>query len=141
MASGELGLKVAFYVYPCVLFVSLLGVQSFQFYQRRQRDATRDAAASATIDKQDAEGIRKFYAWILWLLQLGLSMLLLASVVIAVREAVAGLHDASGKVAFSFSAYLVSFLKGVMLSWFDQRALAIARIREAWPPVVMVPSS
>lgn len=104
MASGELGLKTAFYVYPCILFVSLLGVQSFQFWRRR-RDAT--AGASATIDKQDADAIRRFYARLLWLLQLVLSILILASVIIAVREAVAELHDASGKVSFSFSAYLV----------------------------------
>ncbi|KAH6693590.1 hypothetical protein F5X68DRAFT_45840 [Plectosphaerella plurivora] len=111
MASGELGLKVAFYTYPCILFVSLLGVQSFQFYRRRHRESTRDA--TTTIDKQDAESIRKWYAWLLWVLQLGLSVLLLASVVIAVREAVANLHEA-GKVSFSFSAYLASYV-GVLL--------------------------
>lgn len=105
MATGELALRITFYLYPCLLFVALLGVQSFQFYRNRGRDARRNASDDK--DKHDAESIRRFHARLIWFLQLVLSFLLLASIIVTAREAVAGRHDGSGKVDFPFSAYLV----------------------------------
>lgn len=108
MAKGELALRITFYLYPCLLFVALLGVQSFQFYRNRGRDARRNASDDK--DKHDAESIRRFHARLIWFLQLVLSFLLLASIIVTAREAVAGRHDGSGNVDFPFSAYLVRSL-------------------------------
>ncbi|KAF4458123.1 hypothetical protein F53441_58 [Fusarium austroafricanum] len=109
MAKAELGLKIGFYAYPIVLFVTLLGVQSAQFYLTRH-GSTRQIALDNDL-KQHVEKIRKTYARFIWVLQLVLSCLLIGSIVFATREVFA---DAKGKVVFDFSAYLASFV-GVLL--------------------------
>ncbi|KAJ4328737.1 hypothetical protein N0V84_000739 [Fusarium piperis] len=112
MASPELGLKIIFYLYPCLLFVTLLGSQCLQFYLSRGREPRRIALDND--QKQKAECIRRVYARVIWFLQLVLSLLFVAGIVIAAREAVTGHHDSDGTVDFSFSAYLASHV-GVLL--------------------------
>ncbi|UPK92891.1 hypothetical protein LCI18_003826 [Fusarium solani-melongenae] len=115
MASPEVGLKVIFYLYPCLLFVTLLGSQCLQFYLSRGREPRRIALDNE--QKQKAEGIRRVYARVIWFLQLVLSLLFVASIAITAREAVSGHHDSDGTVDFSFSAYLASHV-GVLLYFF-----------------------
>lgn len=105
MASTQLGLKIAFYTYPCLLFLTLFGVQSYQFYRSRRRNARHDA--SNVEPPQNAGSVRIIYARLIWSFQLVLSALLIVSIVIAVREAVARQHEVVGTIEFSFSAYLV----------------------------------
>ncbi|KAM6530257.1 hypothetical protein FALCPG4_008382 [Fusarium falciforme] len=115
MASPEVGLKVIFYLYPCLLFVTLLGSQCLQFYLSRGREPRRIALDNE--QKQKAESIRRVYARVIWFLQLVLSLLFVASIAINAREAVSGHHDSDGTVDFSFSAYLASHV-GVLLYFF-----------------------
>ncbi|KAM0323758.1 hypothetical protein ACHAQA_008695 [Verticillium albo-atrum] len=93
--------------------VNLLGAQSVQYFRNRHRD-TRHVASRDETSKQDVEGLKRTYARVLWLLQLILSLLLLASIGIAVREAVARQHDLNGRINFPFSAFLASHV-GVIL--------------------------
>jgi hypothetical protein len=106
MAKAELGLKIGFYAYPIVLFVTLLGVQSAQFYISRHGATTRKVALDNDV-KQHIDKIRKFYARCIWVLQVVLSGLLIASVVCATREVFANQDGEKGSVEFAFSAYLV----------------------------------
>ncbi|RSL55240.1 hypothetical protein CEP54_009498 [Fusarium duplospermum] len=115
MASPEVGLKVIFYLYPCLLFVTLLGSQCLQFYLSRGREPRRIALDNE--QKQKAESIRRVYARVIWSLQLVLLLLFVASIAITAREAVSGHHDSDGTVDFSFSAYLASHA-GVLLYFF-----------------------
>ncbi|KAK7419930.1 hypothetical protein QQZ08_010633 [Neonectria magnoliae] len=108
MAPAELGLKIAFYVYPCLLFIALLGAQSLQFYRDRHRDSSRDAS------DESKQKNRPVYTRLIWFLQLILSVLVLASIIVVTREAVAGNHKVDGTVKFAFSAYLASYV-GVLL--------------------------
>uniref|UniRef100_A0A0D2YK28 ABC transmembrane type-1 domain-containing protein n=1 Tax=Fusarium oxysporum (strain Fo5176) TaxID=660025 RepID=A0A0D2YK28_FUSOF len=68
MAKAELGLKIGFYAYPIVLFVTLLGVQSAQFYISRHGSTTRKVALDNDL-KQHIDKIRRFYARCIWVLQ------------------------------------------------------------------------
>lgn len=104
MADAQLGLKIAFYAYPCVIFLTLLGVQSLQFYLSRRRESR--PVALDNDQKQKAEAIKRFYARLIWILQLALSIILLVTIVLAVREALTDQH-VTGTITFSFSAYLV----------------------------------
>ncbi|KAI1043085.1 hypothetical protein LB505_006961 [Fusarium chuoi] len=113
MAKAELGLKIGFYAYPIALFVTLLGVQSAQFYISRHGSTTRKVALDSDL-KQHIDKIRKFYTRCIWALQVVLSGLLIASVVFATREVFADQDGVKGSVAFAFSAYLASFV-GVLL--------------------------
>ncbi|KNB19664.1 ATP-binding cassette, subfamily B [Fusarium oxysporum f. sp. lycopersici 4287] len=113
MAKAELGLKIGFYAYPIVLFVTLLGVQSAQFYISRHGSTTRKVALDNDL-KQHIDKIRRFYARCIWVLQVVLSGLLIASIVYATREVFADQDGVKGSVVFSFSAYLASFV-GVLL--------------------------
>ncbi|ESU09382.1 hypothetical protein FGSG_03805 [Fusarium graminearum PH-1] len=62
MAKEELGLKIGFYAYPCALFVTLLGVQSAQFYLARHGDPkTRQNALDNDL-KTKIEKLQRFYA-------------------------------------------------------------------------------
>lgn len=73
MAGGvQLGLEVAFYLYPCGLFATLLGSQSVQYYRERHGKPNRDATA----DEKQADATRRFYARLIWGFQLVLSLLL-----------------------------------------------------------------
>ncbi|KAH7322586.1 putative transport protein [Stachybotrys elegans] len=111
MAGAQLGLRIAFYAYPCLLFAVLLGTQSFQFYRERhgQTGASGDDEA-----KKKAEGVRRTTARFVWPLQVVLSALYLASIIVAVREGFAGHHDGNGTVDFPLSAYVASHV-GVLL--------------------------
>ncbi|KAF4972084.1 hypothetical protein FZEAL_9678 [Fusarium zealandicum] len=113
MASGQAGLKVAFYVYPCLIFLTLLGGQSIQFYRDRRR-VSRPSALDDELQRLRADNVRRTHARAIWFFQLVISLLLLASIVIVAREAVAGQHQVLGRVPFSFSAYLASYV-GVFL--------------------------
>ncbi|KAK7423018.1 hypothetical protein QQX98_001308 [Neonectria punicea] len=108
MAPAELGLKIAFYVYPCLLFIALLGAQSLQFYRERHRHPSRDAS------NESKQKNRPIYTRLIWFLQLVLSVLVLASIAVVTREAVSGNHEVDGTVEFAFSAYLASHV-GVLL--------------------------
>ncbi|KAL6414129.1 ATP-binding cassette, subfamily B [Ilyonectria robusta] len=112
MASTQLGLKIAFYTYPCLLFLTLFGVQSYQFYRSRRRNARHDASNDEP--PQNAGSVRKIYARLIWSFQLVLSALLVVSIVIAVREAVARQDGVVGTIEFTFSAYLAAYV-GVLL--------------------------
>lgn len=72
MAETLLGLEVAFYLYPCGLFVTLLAAQSYQFYRDRH-GVTRQ---TATDDEQKKAS--RLYARIIWGFQLILSLLLVS---------------------------------------------------------------
>ncbi|KPM37956.1 Heavy metal tolerance protein [Neonectria ditissima] len=107
MAPAELGLNIAFYLYPCLLFLALLGAQSLQFYRDRHRDLSRDAS-------DPNQKNRPIYTKLIWFFQLVFSLLILVSIVLVTREAIAGNHEVSGTVEFAFSAYLASYV-GVLL--------------------------
>lgn len=66
---------MAFYLYPCGLFATLLGSQSVQYYRERHGKPSRDASA----DEKQAEATRRFYARLIWCFQLVLSLLLVSS--------------------------------------------------------------
>lgn len=74
MAGVQQGLEVAFYLYPCGLFATLLGSQSVQYYRERHGKPSRDATA----DEKQAEATRRFYARLIWCFQLLLSLLLVS---------------------------------------------------------------
>lgn len=106
MAMDQIGLKVAFYVYPCLLIVTLLGAQTFRFYRDRQRVKSGNASPK-TEPRHDAEKIKKRFNRTIWVLQLVLSLLLIASNIVALREAVVSGQGEGGTVDFPFSPYLV----------------------------------
>lgn len=107
MAEPQLGLKLAFYAYPCLLFLTLLGGQSIQYYYNRRKGSE---SSISDAQKQKATTTRRNYEKTIWALQLILSLLFLASTVLAVLEAVSGQHAATGHIRFPFSAYLVCAL-------------------------------
>lgn len=72
MAGVQTGLEVAFYLYPCGLFATLLGSQSVKYYRERYGKLNRDATA----DEKQAEATRRFYARLIWCFQFLLSLLL-----------------------------------------------------------------
>lgn len=109
MAGVQQGLQVAFYFYPCALFTTLLLSQSIQYYRDRHGKLRQDGA----IDEKKAESIRWLYARLVWFFQLILSLLLVATIVLVVRDAVGG-HDEDARVNFPFSAFLASYV-GVLL--------------------------
>ncbi|KAK2610220.1 hypothetical protein N8I77_003670 [Diaporthe amygdali] len=109
MAGVQTGLEVAFYLYPCGLFATLLGSQSVKYYRERYGKLNRDATA----DEKQAEATRRFYARLIWCFQLLLSLLLLASIVVVLRDAIAG-HAGGPQAAFPDSAYLAAHV-GVLL--------------------------
>ncbi|CRK40981.1 hypothetical protein BN1723_015829 [Verticillium longisporum] len=113
MASGELALNIAFYAYPCLLFVALLGAQFIQYFRNRNRE-TRHVALRDEVTKHDIEGLKRSHARVIWLLQLILGLLLLSSIILAMREAVATRQNFQGRIDFGFSAYLASHV-GVLL--------------------------
>lgn len=106
MTPEQVGLKVAFYLYPCILVVTLLGSQTFTFWCDRRRVKAGDAPSKPE-PKDDAKNISKRWnAPVRWL-QLILCILLVASIVVTIREAVNGRRVGNGSVEFPFSAYLV----------------------------------
>ncbi|KAK4131017.1 putative transport protein [Trichocladium antarcticum] len=107
MAQVQLGLQVAFYLYPCGLLVVLLASQSISYYRSRQRrDNGGDHGDKAAAD------IRRFHARLLWPSQFVLALLLLAAIVLVVRDAVAGPQPPHGE--FPYSAFLAAHV-GLLL--------------------------
>lgn len=70
MAEVQQGLEVAFYLYPCGIFVALLVSQSIQYYRERHGKLRPDAT------DEKAVGVRRLYARLIWVIQLILSLLL-----------------------------------------------------------------
>lgn len=102
----ELGMRIAFYVYPCILFVVLLGIQAIQYYQ----DHRRKKAKITTIAKsqQKSKVLNRTQVWLIWTLQLILSCLVLGSIVFSVRGVLSRDHDEAGSVEWPLSSYVVS---------------------------------
>ena len=92
MESLQLGLEVAFYLYPVGLFATLFAGQLLSF---RYRKVARAPAA----DERDAEKIGRFYARVLWCLQLLLTPLLVRGP-IPRRAAVVPLAPGAGAIRF-----------------------------------------
>lgn len=79
MAGVQQGLEVAFYLYPCGLFATLLTAQSVSYYRARRGHHLAPAAPPTVDDPKRAESLRRFYARLVWVLQLGLSLLLVGT--------------------------------------------------------------
>lgn len=74
MAGGvQLGLEVAFYLYPCGLFATLLISQAIYYYRERRRPTSPSATLT---DDKTAEKTRQFYDRLIWGFQFLLSVLL-----------------------------------------------------------------
>ncbi|KAF5008106.1 hypothetical protein FDECE_5590 [Fusarium decemcellulare] len=113
MAGAQLALKIAFYIYPCILFITLLGAQTVQFYRNRHQQTPARGALDSE-HKQKIDNVRRIYARIIWTLQLVICVLLCASIGFAARESVTQHEIPGARVDFSFSAYLASYV-GVLL--------------------------
>lgn len=70
MSDTELGLTIAFYLYPCGLFVTLFSSQLIRY---RYRDNDKP---SATNDEKKAQKAYGLYTQLIWTFQLLLSPLL-----------------------------------------------------------------
>jgi hypothetical protein len=70
MADTELGLAIAFYLYPCGLFVTLFSSQLIRY---RYRDADEPLAA---INEKKVQKAHRLYTKLIWIFQLLLSPLL-----------------------------------------------------------------
>ncbi|KAI0153152.1 hypothetical protein GGR57DRAFT_502890 [Xylariaceae sp. FL1272] len=100
MANVELGLSIGFYLYPCGLIVTLFASQLLRYrYQY--------AGSTASVDSKSREKIQRFYAICIWTVQLLLTPLLLASVILVAVNAV---DYGDVKTNFPFSAYLASYV-------------------------------
>ena len=111
MAGVQLGLQVAFYLYPCGLFVVLFASQCVYYYRSRQRRDNGGDSPEIENDDKAAAGIRRFYARLIWASQFALALLLLASIILVVRDAVAGPQTHG---TFPYSAYLAAHV-GLLL--------------------------
>ncbi|KAK6083152.1 heavy metal tolerance protein [Seiridium cupressi] len=104
MTSGvEVGLEVAFYLYPCGLFVTLALSQLVRYRHRHER------VQEEVVDEKRAESVNRLHNRLIRLVQLLLLPLLLASVVIATRDAFAG-EETYTKPNFPHTAYIASHL-------------------------------
>jgi hypothetical protein len=70
MAKTELGLAIAFYLYPCGLFATLFSSQLIRY---RYRDADEPLAA---INEKKGQRAHRLYTKLIWIFQLLLSPLL-----------------------------------------------------------------
>ncbi|KAK5653654.1 hypothetical protein OQA88_8684 [Cercophora sp. LCS_1] len=104
MAGVQFGLEVAFYVYPIGLFLTLGTSQSIYYFRNRSRPQPAEPNDKA------ADGIRRFYAWLIWLAQAVLAVLVLPAIILVVRDAVVSQDDG----VFPYSAYLAAHV-GVLL--------------------------
>lgn len=75
MAGLQLGLEIAFYLYPVALFVALFSAQLISFRRR-------DSAKAPAPEEKNGEKAERFYARLIWVLQL----LLTPSLVRCVRQ-------------------------------------------------------
>lgn len=77
MAGVQLGLEIAFYLYPCGLFATLLSSQGVEYYcARKHATSSSSTSAAASSDEKDTAKTSRFYARLIWVLQLLLSLLL-----------------------------------------------------------------
>lgn len=106
MKGVQVGLEVAFYLYPCGLFVTLALSQ----LARHQR---YNARSSPEVDEKRAEQVNKVHNRIIRVAQALLLPLLLASVVLVTAQAFAD-EQAYPAVNFPYTAYIASYL-GVLL--------------------------
>ncbi|KAI1153522.1 hypothetical protein F4825DRAFT_414574 [Nemania diffusa] len=104
MANVELGLSIGFYLYPCSLFATLLLSQLARYRYSY-------AGSGPEVDEKSTEKTRRLYARGVWLVQLALTLLLLASIILGVINAVSS-EDIHAN--FPYSAYLASYI-GVLL--------------------------
>jgi|SRR5687767_6307235 len=113
----EVGMRVAFYVYPCLLFVVLLGIQAFQYYREHRQSSSESATSDQS--KRKPASLNQTQVWLIWILQLALSCLLLGSIIFTVRGVLSRGHDETGSVEFPLSSYVVSTMKLIRLSDID----------------------
>jgi hypothetical protein len=129
MANTELGLAVAFYLYPCGLFVTLFSSQLIRY---RYQDADEDSAA---IEDKKVQKTHRMYIKLIWIFQLLLSPLLvcllwvtitgfdiltvlqLASIILTLNAAIARRNALPERINFPYTAYLASYT-GVLLYFF-----------------------
>ncbi|KAI1424453.1 hypothetical protein F5Y12DRAFT_444389 [Xylaria sp. FL1777] len=100
MANVELGLAIGFYLYPCGLIATL-------FLSQLARYRYKYAGSGPQVDEKSVEKIQRSYARYVWAVQLALTPLLLASIILASYYAVAS-QDAQAN--FPYSAYLASYV-------------------------------
>ncbi|GAP85264.1 putative ATP-binding subfamily B [Rosellinia necatrix] len=100
MANVEFGLTVGFYFYPCGLIATL-------FLSQLARYRYKYAGSGPQVDEKHVEKIQRFYAKCVWLAQLALTPLLLASIILASYNAVASRDHQTN---FPYSAYLASHI-------------------------------
>lgn len=74
MAGVQEGLEVAFYLYPCGLFVALLASESVSYYRERRRASL--GSSPVPNNEKDAEKISRLYNRLIWVAQLLLCALL-----------------------------------------------------------------
>ncbi|KIM93402.1 hypothetical protein OIDMADRAFT_35892 [Oidiodendron maius Zn] len=108
MADTELGLAIAFYLYPCGLLLTLF---SSQLVRYRYRDADEP---SATINQKKDQKAHRLYTKLIWIFQLLLSPLLLASIVLTLGAAITRRNEIPEDINFPYTAYLASHT-GVLL--------------------------
>ncbi|KAI0203556.1 hypothetical protein F4808DRAFT_417135 [Astrocystis sublimbata] len=98
MANVEFGLSIGFYAYPCGLIATLFLSQLVRY---------RYKYAGSAPQIEGLEKTQRFYAKCVWLLQLALTPLLLASVILASYHAVSIGDDPT---QFPYNAYLASYI-------------------------------
>src|SRR3954469_20326494 len=116
MAGTQFGLQVAFYLYLCGLFTTLLTSQSIQYFRSRRRRLRNGAGSDDNgdgriRDAKAAAAVDAFYARLLRATQSLLTILLLPGIILVVRQGVLSRHDSSN---FPFSTYLAVYV-GVLL--------------------------
>src|SRR3569833_2008335 len=103
MNGPRIGLQIAFYMYPCGLFATLITSQSICYYLGRR---AADKGGGGGENDKAAAAIRSVYARLMRVLQSLLSLLLLPSIVLAVHDAVT--QPADGGAGFPNSTYLAA---------------------------------
>lgn len=101
-------MRIAFYVYPCLLFVVLLGIQSIQYYREHRQPSSKTSANAQS--KEKAKSLNRVQVWLIWIFQLILSGLLLAGIIFAVRGVLSTDRDETGSIEWPLSSYVVSMV-------------------------------
>lgn len=146
MGTDQLGLKVAFYLYPCLLLITLLGAQTLQFYRdrRRARDPRSTPDAIDGERKRHADTVRRSHSRPIWYLQVILCLLLLASIIAGIRQAVVDQprDDTDRRIEFPLSAYLVGLPllhPSSLAEMRNLRPLMLASYSTIWPACCRIP--
>ena len=109
MTGKWLGLVLAFFIYPCLLFFALLGTQLIQFIVSRGRIVEDSIDSDDGLNGgNDKRPFKKVSRSIIWTLQSALSALILASIILVAWEAASAVHDGTDKSNFPWTAYQVS---------------------------------